>query len=152
MPRDLAARISWFYCFSALSGAFSGILAAAIAQMDGVGGYEGWRWIFIIEGIVTVMLGISTFFILVETPERGHKWLEPQEIRFLQLQRFIKQGGRFQDESKEKNFIWRDLKASLLDWRLWLLTWVQFAQSAMAYGMFPTLFLLGVIHIMGRSF
>lgn len=135
MPRDLAARISWFYCFSALSGAFSGMLAAAIAQMDGVGGYQGWRWIFIIEGIVTVLLGIATFFILVDTPERGHKWLEPQEIRFLQLQRFIKQGGRFQDESKEKNFIWRDLKASLLDWRLWLLTWTQFAQSAMAYGM-----------------
>lgn len=133
MPRDLAARISWFYCFSALSGAFSGMLAAGIAQMDGVGGYEGWRWIFLIEGIVTVGLGIATFFVLVDTP-RASKWLEPEEIRFLELQHFIKQGGRFQDENKEKNFIWRDLKASLLDWKLWLLTWVQFAQSAMAYG------------------
>lgn len=35
---------------AALSGAFSGLLAAAIRQMDGVGGYAGWRWIFIIEG------------------------------------------------------------------------------------------------------
>ncbi|OTA22046.1 hypothetical protein BTJ68_14650 [Hortaea werneckii EXF-2000] len=134
MPQDLAARISWFYCFSALSGAFSGLLAAAIAQMDGVGGYEGWRWIFILEGLVSVTLGILVFFVLVDTPARGHKWLKPDEIRFLELQRFIKQGGRFQDETKEKKFIWRDLKACCLDWRLWLLTWTQFAQSAMAYG------------------
>ncbi|KAK5175408.1 uncharacterized protein LTR77_000547 [Saxophila tyrrhenica] len=134
MPRDLAARISWFYCFSALSGAFSGMLAAAIAQMDGVGGYEGWRWIFILEGIVTVGCGILTFLLLVDTPELGHKWLEQDEIRFLQIQRFIKQGGRFQDESNEKHFIWRDLKACCLNWKLWLLTWVQFAQSATAYG------------------
>ncbi|KAL6922937.1 hypothetical protein FSST1_000211 [Fusarium sambucinum] len=42
MPRDLATRIAYFYCTSALSGAFSGLLAAGIAQMDGVGGYEGW--------------------------------------------------------------------------------------------------------------
>ncbi|KAI6822539.1 MFS general substrate transporter [Hortaea werneckii] len=134
MPRDLAARISWFYCFSALSGAFSGLLAAGIAQMDGVGGYEGWRWIFILEGLVSVILGILVFFVLVDTPARGHKWLSPDEIRFLELQRFVKQGGRFQDETKEKKFIWRDLKACFLDWRLWLLTWTQFAQSAMAYG------------------
>lgn len=41
MPRDLATRISYFYSTSALSGAFSGLLAAAIAKMDGIGGYEG---------------------------------------------------------------------------------------------------------------
>jgi MFS family permease len=41
MPRDMSSRISWFYCMSALSGAFSGVLAAGIAKMDGVGGYEG---------------------------------------------------------------------------------------------------------------
>lgn len=38
---------------AALSGAFSGLLAAGITQMDGVGGYAGWRWIFIIEGAYT---------------------------------------------------------------------------------------------------
>jgi hypothetical protein len=47
MPADIAARISYFPCAAALSGAFSGLLAAAIANMDGVGGYRGWRWIFV---------------------------------------------------------------------------------------------------------
>lgn len=45
---------------AALSGAFSGLLAAGITQMDGVGGYAGWRWIFIIEGAyVNVQAGTS---------------------------------------------------------------------------------------------
>lgn len=42
---------------SALSGAFSGLLAFAIAKMDGVGSKSGWAWIFILEGAVTVFLG-----------------------------------------------------------------------------------------------
>ncbi|CRJ81834.1 hypothetical protein BN1708_001983 [Verticillium longisporum] len=134
MPRDLASRISWFYCMSALSGAFSGLLAAGIAKMDGVGGYEGWRWIFLIEGIITVALGIMTFFCLVDTPALSEKWLDPDEIRFLELQHFIKQGGRFQDEAKEDKYIWQDLKACVLNWRLWLVAYIQFCQSAMSYG------------------
>ena len=34
-----------------------GLLAAAIAKMDGIGNLAGWRWIFILEGIATVLLG-----------------------------------------------------------------------------------------------
>lgn len=134
MPRDLASRIAWFYCMSAFSGAFSGLLAAAIAKMDGVAGYEGWRWIFLIEGIVTVVIGVMTFFCLIDTPELSTKWLEPGEIKFLQLQRYIKQGGRFVDERKEDHQLWDDLKASALNWRLWMIGYIQFVQSAMAYG------------------
>lgn len=132
MPRDLAQRIAWFYSTSALSGAFSGLLAAAIAQMDGVGGYEGWRWIFILEGVATVALGLACFFFLIDSPERSSSWLEPDEIRFLLLQRFIKQGGRFEDE-KEK-FQWSDLKAVLTNWRLYLQAYQLLCISACSYG------------------
>ncbi|KAL1612012.1 hypothetical protein SLS60_000235 [Paraconiothyrium brasiliense] len=108
MPKDLATRISYFYCASALSGAFSGLLAAAIAKMDGVGGYEGWRWIFLLEGIATVFLGVSCFLLLVDSPALSGRWLDQDEIRFLELQRFIKDGGNFQEEGS--SFRWKDLK------------------------------------------
>jgi sugar phosphate permease len=75
MPKELATRIAYFYCTSALSGAFSGLLAAAIAQMDGVGGYEGWRWIFLLEGIATTLLGVLCFFFLVDSPSLSGSWL-----------------------------------------------------------------------------
>ncbi|KAJ0139454.1 putative transporter, partial [Colletotrichum tanaceti] len=98
-PKDLSTRISYFYCASAMSGAFSGLLAAGIAEMDGVSGLEGWRWIFILEGIATICIGVSCFFLLVDTPALSKRWLEPEEIRYLELSIFIKQGGGSREES-----------------------------------------------------
>ncbi|BCS18581.1 uncharacterized protein APUU_11409S [Aspergillus puulaauensis] len=131
MPKDLALRISYFYCASALSGAFSGLLAAAIAEMDGVGGYEGWRWIFILEGLATVVLGIACFFLLIDTPALSTRWLEPDEIQYLELSMFIKQGGRTENDT---GFKWRDLMMVLTNWRVYMQAWFLFAQSALSYG------------------
>ncbi|KAL2823023.1 major facilitator superfamily domain-containing protein [Aspergillus granulosus] len=131
MPKDLALRISYFYCASALSGAFSGLLAAAIAEMHGLGGYEGWRWIFIIEGLATVVLGVACFLFLIDTPALATRWLEPDEIRYLELSMFIKQGGRVENESK---FKWRDLRMVLTNWRVYMQAWSLFVQSALSYG------------------
>jgi MFS family permease len=133
MPKDLASRIAWFYCTSALSGAFSGLLAAAIAQMDGVGGYEGWRWIFLLEGIVTVILGIASFFLLIDSPSLSGRWLSPEEIRFLELQHFIKQGGKFSEEKGEK-FSWYDFKMVVTNWRLYMQAYILMCISACSYG------------------
>ncbi|KAJ6066430.1 hypothetical protein N7499_001393 [Penicillium canescens] len=116
MPRDLATRISLFYCASALSGAFSGLLAAGIAKMDGVGGYEGWRWIFLLEGLLTVILGVLCFFFLIDSPNLSGKWLDNDEIRYLELQHFIKEGGKFKEEQKRTS--WGDIRAVMLNWRM----------------------------------
>ncbi|OGE47842.1 hypothetical protein PENARI_c036G12525 [Penicillium arizonense] len=132
MPRDLATRISLFYCASALSGAFSGLLAAGIAKMDGVGGYEGWRWIFLLEGLLTVILGVLCFFFLIDSPNLSRKWLDNDEIRYLELQHFIKEGGKFKEEQKRTS--WRDIRAVMLNWRMYLLAYILLCQSACSYG------------------
>ncbi|KAF4468799.1 inner membrane transport yfaV [Fusarium albosuccineum] len=134
MPKDLATRIAYFYCTSALSGAFSGLLAAGIAQMDGVGGYEGWRWIFILEGLATIILGVACFFLLIDSPALSTRWLTPDEIRFLELQSFIKQGGRFAQESTDKKFDWYDVKMVLSNWRLYMQAYILLCISACSYG------------------
>lgn len=131
MPKDLATRISYFYCASALSGAFSGLLAAGIAEMDGVGGYEGWRWIFILEGIPTVLIGVACYFLLIDTPALSTRWLEPDEIRYLEISMFIKQGGMFRAEN---GFRWKDLKMVLSNWRIYMQAYFLFVQSALSYG------------------
>ncbi|KAB8214644.1 putative MFS transporter [Aspergillus novoparasiticus] len=132
MPKDLAYRVSIFYCASALSGAFSGLLAAGIAQMDGIGGQEGWRWIFLLEGLATVALGVMCFFLLIDSPRRSSKWLSPEEIRYLQLQHFIKEGGDFKNQRKRVS--WEELKTVFLNWRLYMLAYILLCQSASAYG------------------
>ena len=44
---DLGKRVAIFFSATSLAGAFSGLLAAALVQMEGLGGKRGWAWIFI---------------------------------------------------------------------------------------------------------
>lgn len=133
MPKDLASRISYFYCASALSGSFSGLLAGAIARLDGYSGRHGWQWIFIVEGLVTVGLGFACFVLLIDSPSLSHRWLDQDEIRFLELQNFIKQGGRLQ-EIQEHARTWTDVKAVLRNWRLYAHGSCLIANTSCSYG------------------
>ncbi|CDO71341.1 hypothetical protein BN946_scf184908.g99 [Trametes cinnabarina] len=61
---ELQQRVGIFYASASLSGAFGGLLATAIIRMDGVGGLAGWRWIFILEGIATIVIALSSAIFL----------------------------------------------------------------------------------------
>lgn len=75
-------RFTFFFSSTSLAGAFSGLLAAALSHMDGIGGYRAWRWIFIIEGLLTCICGISFFFIIPDFPETA-KFLTPTEREYV---------------------------------------------------------------------
>ena len=66
---ELGTRVGVFFSSATIAGAFSGLLAAAIAKMDGVGGRPGWAWIFILEELFTVLCAIASFFILSDFPD-----------------------------------------------------------------------------------
>jgi sugar phosphate permease len=66
---ELALRQGLFFSAASVAGAFSGLLAYAIAKMNGVGGLAGWQWIFILEGLLTVVVAICAFFILQDFPD-----------------------------------------------------------------------------------
>ncbi|EBM9592309.1 MFS transporter, partial [Salmonella enterica subsp. enterica serovar Typhimurium] len=72
--------------FFMLSIAVASVLAAPmsgwIIEHLNTPDYEGWRWLFAIEGIPTVFLGILTFYLLPDSPEKA-KWLTPQQISAL---------------------------------------------------------------------
>ncbi|KAI1953800.1 hypothetical protein LOZ57_000141 [Ophidiomyces ophidiicola] len=66
---ELQKRLNFFFCASIIAGAVSGLLAYAIAGLDGRAGYSGWRWIFIVEGAVTVAAAAASRFLIVDWPE-----------------------------------------------------------------------------------
>lgn len=51
---DVQKRFSIFYLIGCVASALSGILAFGLMQLDGTQGLGGWRWIFILEGVVCV--------------------------------------------------------------------------------------------------
>ncbi|KAG9249538.1 major facilitator superfamily domain-containing protein [Emericellopsis atlantica] len=118
-PRQFVAfRMSIFMAVASVSGAFSGVLAAAISTMGGVGGLKSWQWIFLIEGGVTILLGVLTTVVLVDSP-RTSKWLTEDEKRYLELMSFIRDNGSARVEGGPT--VWDDLKSITTDWRYWTL-------------------------------
>jgi MFS family permease len=75
-------RYSFFFSSTTLAGAFGGLLASAIGKMDGLRGYRGWRWIFILEGTLTCVVSFAFFFLIPRFPEDA-KWLTPEERTYV---------------------------------------------------------------------
>lgn len=67
--RERQFRIAMFFSAAALAGAFGGILAYGIAFMDGIAGLGGWAWIFILEGILTAVVGVLAYWFIVNYPD-----------------------------------------------------------------------------------
>lgn len=58
-------------------------LAAALLMMEGVGGRAGWTWLFLIEGLLTILFGVAVYFFLPRRPA-SLRVLKPQERTWLQ--------------------------------------------------------------------
>lgn len=75
-------RLTILFTAATIAGATSGLLAYGIARMDGIAGYGGWRWIFILEGIATVVIGGIGLFFVRDWPATA-KFLSEDERKLL---------------------------------------------------------------------
>ncbi|ELU40145.1 20S proteasome subunit [Rhizoctonia solani AG-1 IA] len=67
---QLQLRVALLFSATSLAGAFSGLLAAAIVNLDGRHGRPGWAWIFILEGVFTALFGLFAFFVMPSSPRQ----------------------------------------------------------------------------------
>jgi len=142
-------RQALFFSAASIAGAFSGLLAFGIAHMDGVGGLAGWRWIFILEGILTVIVAVIAFFVLFDFPETA-SFLTPEERAFVVYR--LKYQGQQEGEDKiaqADHFEWKFVKDAFLDWQVWLNVWVYWGIVAPLYGI--SLFLPTIIKGLGYT-
>lgn len=102
--------------------------------MDGIGGRPGWAWIFLLEGIVTVIIGAACFFIMPDTPALSSRWLTAEEMEYFKIQQYIKDGSRDASEKADK-FKWSYLIDLVTDYKVYLQAWILFTASVCAYGM-----------------
>lgn len=75
---ELAFRLSLYIVMAPLAGAFGGLLASAILNLDHFGSLDRWRMIFAIEGIITIGLALIAFITLTDRPETAI-WLTKEE-------------------------------------------------------------------------
>ncbi|KAF2100193.1 MFS general substrate transporter [Rhizodiscina lignyota] len=118
---EVQKRMAWFYVGASLSGAFSGLLAYAIQKMDGIAGLGGWRWygIFILEGILSAVVGFCIVFTLPNSPWTA-KFLTKEQAQFVVSRLQVETGsgaGRVTNDDKIR--LHHVIKA-LKEWKIWM--------------------------------
>jgi MFS transporter, ACS family, tartrate transporter len=108
------------------SSAIGAPISGMILGMDGVGGLDGWQWLFIIEAAPAVLLGLVTYFYLTDRPADAH-WLAADERTWL--------GDRLAAERRQREAV-HDLSVTqaMLNPRVWALALVYFGVVACNYG------------------
>ncbi|KAI4221043.1 MAG: hypothetical protein L6R36_007171 [Xanthoria steineri] len=142
-------RQAMFFSAASVAGAFSGLLAFAIAKMDGVGGYEGWRWIFILEGILTVVVAIIAFFTIYDFPETAKFLTEPERAWVVHRLRYQGSKDSGQMVAESEHFKWQYVRDAFTDWQIYLGLWMYWGIVCPLYG--TSLFLPSIIRELGYT-
>ena len=122
-----ARMVGRFMAAIPISAVIGAPLSGLILGMDGIWGLRGWQWLFICEGIPTVLLGLIVMFYLTDGPEKAH-WLGSEERAWL-IDRLRRE--RMVREAHGKHTLWEALKHP----RVLVLSLVYFGTAAAGYGL-----------------
>ncbi|KAM5350453.1 hypothetical protein ACJ41O_006958 [Fusarium nematophilum] len=110
---ECGLRMAIFFSAATAAGAFGGLLARGIMEMDGVGGLDGWAWIFILEGLATFVFAVMAFFVMYDYPDTA-KFLSDNERKEV-VRRLEEDRSVLSDEFK-----WQFMRDALKDWKIWV--------------------------------
>ncbi|KAJ7060138.1 major facilitator superfamily domain-containing protein [Mycena amicta] len=106
-PRHkLQIRIAGFFSAAAFSGAFGGIMAYGIINLNGKLGHSGWQWIFIIEGAITIFIGLVAFFLWPPSVEKARFLTEEEKIYVTGR---LRADGAIHRDAGEDEFSWSEV-------------------------------------------
>ena len=118
--KELGFRTAILYSGSLLSGAFSGLISAGITNgLDGAKGLRAWRWLFIIEGVITIVIAFAAYLVLPNFP-RTTTWLTENE-RQLAIWRLDEDIGEDDWIGSEQQTFFHGMKLAFADIKMWIL-------------------------------
>jgi sugar phosphate permease len=141
---DLQKRYTVFYGIGCVTTAFCGILAYGLSKMNGIAGLSGWRWIFIIEGIISCVVALSAYLFLVGFPEDAHKawnFLSKEERDFV-----IRRVNRDRADAITEPFSLAAYLKPASDFKVWVFAFMFFCVTTVGYSInyFLPIILLGM--------
>lgn len=135
-------RTALLLCGNSISNAFGALIASVILDtMEGVLGRAAWRWLFYLEGSLTVIVAISAMFILPDFPETTkRRWLTEEEIRLAVRRMEEDTDTLVEDHSRDRSAV-AGLWMAVMDPNVWILTLAMLLQimSMPPSAWFPTI-------------
>ncbi|KAM0432016.1 hypothetical protein ACHAQK_009932 [Fusarium lateritium] len=135
---EVQKRMAGFFLTASALSAFANILAYGLIQISKHHHYKGWRWIFIVEGAITVVAGIGSWFIIVDFPDSDKNTFLTVEERAFVKARLAEDRG---PEEREK-VTGKVLARTAADWKPWAFSLMYMAG---AVGVYAFLFFLPII-------
>lgn len=118
---QLMQRIGLFYCAAPLSGAFGGLLATGLSEINS-GDYKGWPFIFFVEGGITVLFGILTVFFLPHTPSHSKFLTEDEKYVATHRMKLDAHGAAATSDVDQEKFSWHWVRLAVFNWNTILLS------------------------------
>ncbi|KAK4550015.1 hypothetical protein LTR36_002982 [Oleoguttula mirabilis] len=89
---EMGRPIMWMFGFQNCSGIVGSLLAYGISYMNGLCGMSAWRWVYLLEGLYTILLAVVVYFVLPDYPKspRSSKWLSPRAFTKTEVLRSLK--------------------------------------------------------------
>jgi sugar phosphate permease len=116
---EMQLRLTGMNAVNILANAFGGLIAAGVFKgMEDVQGIRAWRWLFIIEGCITIFFGFCALFFLPDRPSNTI-WLSETE-RFIAQKHLVDDIG-VADVNDEEESLFAGLIAAVTDIKVWLL-------------------------------
>ncbi|KAF2794618.1 phthalate transporter [Melanomma pulvis-pyrius CBS 109.77] len=122
---ELSLRLGFFWTAMSIADILAGFLAYGLLHMRGVAGQAGWRWLFMIEGLFTLLVGVSAIFLMPPGPcqtaswARGKKgWFSPKEEEII-VNRVLRDDPTKGSMHNRQPVTPKLLFQSLMDYDLW---------------------------------
>ena len=128
---EVQKRYTVFYGVGCVAGALGGILAYGLSKMEGQAGLRGWRWIFIIEGIISCLGALASFVFLVGFPEDAHlswRFLNREERDFV-----IRRVNHDREDAETEPFSISAFLAPAADLKIWVFAFMFFCVTTVGY-------------------
>ncbi|ORY57753.1 major facilitator superfamily transporter [Pseudomassariella vexata] len=131
-PSELAKRMGFYHSCQGIGSMMSGALQVAIINtLHGANGIAGWRWLFIINAVMTVVVGALGFFLLPDTPNNVNPrafWFKEGHAQ-LAMER-LERNGR----AEPKKITWESAKRTFNNWVVYFLPVLYIATVLASYG------------------